>query len=99
MTASCRFCGAPLHDSFADLGLSPLANSYVEPEDAAAGESFLPLHAYVCRECFLVQLGEFASPDEIFSDYVYFSSYSDTWVEHARRFVEAAPGGARIRAA
>jgi SAM-dependent methyltransferase len=85
---ACRFCSAPLQQTFADLGLSPLANSLLSEEDLAREEPRYPLHAYVCGECLLVQLGEFATPQDIFEDYVYFSSFSDTWVEHARRYVE-----------
>ena len=85
---ACRFCSAPLTQTFVDLGLSPLANSLLAEEDLAREEPRYPLHAYVCGECLLVQLGEFASPQDIFEDYVYFSSYSDSWVEHARRYVE-----------
>jgi len=84
----CRFCGAPLTHTFVDLGASPLANSYLEPVQLGAGETFYPLHVRVCGECLLVQLPTLASPAEIFSDYAYFSSYSDSWVEHARRYVE-----------
>ncbi|MEK6274230.1 MAG: class I SAM-dependent methyltransferase [Actinomycetota bacterium] len=90
--SACRFCSAPLTQTFVDLGLSPLANSLVAEEDLGREETRYPLHAYVCGECLLVQLGEFASPQEIFEDYVYFSSYSDTWVEHARRYVEQMVG-------
>jgi SAM-dependent methyltransferase len=86
----CRFCGAPLSRTFVDLGLSPLANSYVEPDALDAPETFHPLKAYVCEGCFLVQLPPAARPDEIFSDYAYFSSVSTSWVEHARRYAEAA---------
>jgi len=85
---ACRFCSAPLTQTFVDLGLSPLANSLVAEEDLAREEPRFPLHACVCGSCLLVQLGEFASPQDIFEDYVYFSSFSDTWVEHARRYVE-----------
>ena len=85
---ACRFCSAPLTQTFVDLGLSPLANSLLAEEDLAREEPRYPLHVYVCGECLLVQLGEFASPQDIFEDYVYFSSYSDSWVEHARRYVE-----------
>jgi SAM-dependent methyltransferase len=85
---ACRFCSAPLTQTFVDLGLSPLANSLLTEADLAREESRYPLHAYVCGECLLVQLGEFATPQDIFGDYVYFSSYSDSWVEHARRYVE-----------
>ncbi|MEJ7791616.1 MAG: class I SAM-dependent methyltransferase [Gaiellaceae bacterium] len=87
---ACRLCGTPLSHTFADLGSSPLANSYLEPEDLDRGETFLPLHAYVCEVCFLVQLPAVATPEAIFGDYAYFSSYSDSWLEHARRYVEAA---------
>jgi len=89
VTPSCRFCGAPLTRTFVDLGLSPLANSYVEPEDLQAPEAFYPLHVFVCEECLLVQLPEAARPEEIFSDYAYFSSVSTSWVAHARRYAEA----------
>ena len=83
----CRLCGAPLRVSFADLGVSPIANDYVE--DPAAPEQFYPLHAYVCDSCLMVQLGTIVDAEHIFrDDYAYFSSYSDTWVEHARRYVE-----------
>jgi SAM-dependent methyltransferase len=86
--ASCRFCSAPLRTVFADLGMSPLANSYVAPERAGAMEPFYPLCALVCGECMLVQLEEFETPEAIFSDYAYFSSYSTSWLEHSRRYVE-----------
>src|SRR4051794_22071618 len=87
MSLTCRFCAAPLQATFVDLGMSPLANSYVPPERANAMEPFYPLHALVCSRCFLVQLGEFESPEHIFSDYAYFSSYSSTWLEHSERYV------------
>jgi len=85
----CRFCGAPLEHTFADLGMSPLANSYVAPERVNAMEPFYPLHALVCAQCFLVQLEEFETADHIFSDYAYFSSYSTSWLEHAERYAQA----------
>jgi len=88
--AGCRFCGATLQDEFADLGMSPLANSYLRPEQANAMEPFYPLRALVCRACFLVQLEAYESAAHIFSDYAYFSSYSTSWLEHARRYVEMA---------
>ena len=84
----CRFCGTPLTDTFADLGMSPLSNSYVPPEHGRSMERFYPLHAYACRGCRLVQLEEFESPEHIFSDYLYFSSYSDSWLKHAARYTE-----------
>jgi SAM-dependent methyltransferase len=86
--ASCRFCGSPLEAVFADLGMSPLANSYLPPDRAGAMEPFYPLCALVCGRCLLVQLEEFETPEAIFSDYAYFSSYSTTWLEHSRRYVE-----------
>jgi SAM-dependent methyltransferase len=86
--ASCRFCGAPLEAVFADLGSSPLANSYLFPERLGAMEPFYPLRALVCERCFLVQLEEFETPARIFSDYAYFSSYSTSWLEHCRRYAE-----------
>lgn len=70
--------------------MSPLSNSFVAPDRSSEAETFYPLHAFVCGHCFLVQLQAFESPEAIFSDYVYFSSYSDTWLEHARTFAEDA---------
>jgi SAM-dependent methyltransferase len=87
-STTCRFCASPLSEVFADLGTSPLANSYVAAENVNAMEPFYPLRALVCGECFLVQLEEFESPDHIFSDYAYFSSYSTSWLAHARRYTE-----------
>ena len=83
----CRFCGSTALESFIDLGMSPLCESYVPPERLNAPEVFYPLHALVCRECMLVQLDQYVSASDIFSDYAYFSSFSDSWVEHARRYV------------
>jgi SAM-dependent methyltransferase len=82
----CRFCASPLEVSFCDLGMSPLSNSYVKVEDAGHRESFYPLHAFVCDRCFLVQLEEFETPEQIFGDYAYFSSFSDSWLDHAKRY-------------
>jgi 2-polyprenyl-3-methyl-5-hydroxy-6-metoxy-1,4-benzoquinol methylase len=82
----CRFCGAPLTHQFANLGVSPLANSYLRSDQLTQPETFFPLVAYVCSSCFLVQLEELNSPGEIFSEYAYFSSYSDSWLDHAREF-------------
>jgi hypothetical protein len=86
----CRFCAAPLRHTFVDLGKSPLCESYVPAERLNAMEPFYPLHARTCERCLLVQLEEFVAPDEIFSEYAYFSSYSDSWVAHARAYVEMA---------
>ena len=83
----CRFCGTALQHSFCDLGMSPLSNSYIRPENARKMEPFYPLHAYVCGSCFLVQLEEHQSPESIFSDYAYFSSYSESWLSHAKAYV------------
>jgi SAM-dependent methyltransferase len=89
-TGCCRFCGASLRHTFVDLGMSPLANTYVTLAQLHQMEPFYPLHVYVCERCFLVQLEEFASPEHIFSDYAYFASYSDTWLRHAQLYVEMA---------
>jgi SAM-dependent methyltransferase len=86
--AQCRFCAAPLTHSFVDLGLSPLCQTHIEASQLGAPERFYPLHALVCDRCWLVQLQEFVAPSDIFSEYAYFSSYSDSWVEHARRYAE-----------
>ncbi len=87
---ACRACGAPLTTTFVDLGETPLANSYLTAEEVAAGrERRFPLHARVCGACFLVQVDDPVDPAAIFSDYAYFSSMSDSWVEHARRYALA----------
>ena len=85
----CRFCSAPLRHTFVDLGMSPLCESYVPPERLGAMEPFYPLHVRVCEHCLLVQLEELVAPEEIFTEYAYFSSYSDSWVAHARDYVES----------
>jgi SAM-dependent methyltransferase len=87
--ARCRNCGDALRDTFVDLGLSPLANSYVKLEDLNRAEPFYPLHVLICRNCLLVQVEVFETPEQIFSDYAYFSSYSESWLDHARRYVES----------
>jgi len=84
--AACRHCGAALTHTFCDLGMSPLSNSFLDPASLNQMERFYPLHAYVCDRCFLVQLQEFESPERIFGDYAYFSSYSQTWLDHARAY-------------
>jgi 2-polyprenyl-3-methyl-5-hydroxy-6-metoxy-1,4-benzoquinol methylase len=86
---NCRFCGAALEQSFADLGMSPLSNAYLKAEQLHQMERFYPLHAWVCGSCFLVQLEQFETPENIFSDYAYFSSYSDSWLEHVASYTEA----------
>lgn len=87
---SCRFCGTELRHTFVDLGMSPPCESYRKPEQLNAMEPFYPLHVYVCEQCFLVQLQEYISPENIFSEYAYFSSYSDTWLQHAKNYTEMA---------
>jgi SAM-dependent methyltransferase len=95
----CRFCGAPLRDVFADLGMSPVANDNVPLSEANAMEPFFPLCALVCAECFLVQLAPFETPRPIFrDDYAYFSSYSTSWLEHARRYTEEMTARLRLGA-
>jgi SAM-dependent methyltransferase len=85
---SCRFCGHSLKVSLVDLGMSPPCQSVVKLEQLNHMEAFYPLHAWVCENCFLVQLEEYVAPGDIFSEYAYFSSYSDSWVEHARKYSE-----------
>ncbi len=84
----CRFCGAELTHTFVDLGVSPLANSNLEAAQLNQMEPHYPLHAYVCGACFLVQIEQVATPGHIFSDYAYLSSYSDSWVRHAKDYVD-----------
>jgi SAM-dependent methyltransferase len=85
---SCRFCGTRCSQLFVDLGLSPLCQTQISPEQINHGEMFFPLRVFVCDKCFLVQLDEYVSPEVIFgTDYPYFSSYSTSWVKHARDYV------------
>jgi SAM-dependent methyltransferase len=84
----CRFCETELRYSFCDLGMSPLSNAFLREEELGKKESFYPLHAMVCESCFLVQLAEFESPERIFSDYAYFSSYAESWLRHAAQYVD-----------
>lgn len=84
----CLFCQAPLRMTFVDLGMHPLCESFVPPERFNSMEPFYPLHVYVCEQCFLVQLHEYVKPDDIFTEYAYFSSYSDSWIQHAKRYTE-----------
>src|SRR6516164_3168253 len=86
-TSSCRFCSGSLAE-FVDLGMSPLCESYLTKDQLNTVEPFYPLAACVCRNCLLVQLQEYVAPKEIFSEYAYFSAYSDTWLAHARQYVE-----------
>jgi len=83
----CRACGAPLNHTFVDLGMSPLCQTQIQRHELNRGENFYPLHVWLCTDCWLVQLQEYVSPQVIFSEtYPYFSSFSDSWVEHARRY-------------
>lgn len=88
MPDSCRFCQTQLHHTFVDLGMNPLSNAFLSPDQLDKKEPFFPLHAYVCEQCFLVQLKEFEQPEKIFNNYVYFSSYSESWLAHAREYTE-----------
>jgi SAM-dependent methyltransferase len=84
----CRFCGSAVRHTFVDLGMSPLCESFLSQEQIDQAEAFYPLHAYVCSECFLVQVKEYVAPEGIFTEYAYFSSYSDSWLRHARTYVD-----------
>ena len=82
----CRSCGSTLKYTFVDLGVSPLANSYLTPQDLQSVEPFYPLHVFICEGCYLVQLPQLQSPKYIFGDYAYFSSYSESWLNHAKEY-------------
>ncbi|MDR7281116.1 class I SAM-dependent methyltransferase [Catenuloplanes atrovinosus] len=84
----CRLCGNALTETFVDLGMSPLCESFLRADQIDGRESFYPLHVRICPECLLVQLPAYVPGEDIFSDYAYFSSYSTSWVEHARRYAE-----------
>lgn len=87
----CRFCGEPLRETCVDLGVSPLCESWLAASDLNKMEPFYPLHVFVCHKCFLVQVNEYVSGEEIFGgEYAYFSSYSDSWLAHAKRYAEEA---------
>jgi 2-polyprenyl-3-methyl-5-hydroxy-6-metoxy-1,4-benzoquinol methylase len=89
MLSKCRFCDTPLEHTFVDLGMSPISNAFVSAKNLNNAEKFYPLHAYVCQNCLLVQLEEFESPAEIFNgDYAYFSSYSQGWLNHAKKYTD-----------
>jgi SAM-dependent methyltransferase len=83
---ACRLCGEPLTHTFVDLGMSPLCESYVPADAVDSAETFYPLHVRICSACLLVQLPAYVPGEDIFSDYAYFSSYSDSWVAHAKRY-------------
>jgi hypothetical protein len=88
MKHSCRLCGASLTRTFVDLGMSPLCESYVPPEKLDVAEAFYPLHVRICDSCLLVQLPTYVAGEDIFTHYAYFSSYSDSWVAHAKRYAD-----------
>jgi len=85
---SCRFCKTELRHTFVDLGMSPLCESFLRHDQLNQMEAFYPLHVFVCDKCFLVQLQEYVNPEKIFTEYAYFSSYSDSWLDHCRRYTE-----------
>ena len=91
-TKVCRFCRADLRRTFVDLGMSPLCETYPSAADLNHGEIYYPLHVYVCEQCFLVQLEEYEAAENIFSDYPYFSSFSDSWLKHADNYCEMMMG-------
>src|SRR5689334_10167323 len=84
----CRLCDAELTETFVDIGMSPLCESYVPADRVDGPETFYPLHVRICSECLLVQLPPYVAGEDIFSDYLYFSSYSDSWVAHAKRYAD-----------
>ena len=84
----CRFCGHGLKHTFVDLGMSPLCESFLTSAQLNQMEPFYPLHVFVCDNCFLVQLDEYVSPEKIFTEYAYFSSYANTWLDHCRDYTE-----------
>jgi len=85
---TCRFCGSRLEFTFVDLGMSPFCESFLREDQLDQMEGFFPLHVYVCGQCFLVQLEEYLPPEDIFSEYAYFSAYSDSWLAHAKSYVD-----------
>src|SRR6476620_7417069 len=89
----CRLCGASLTRTFVDLGMSPLCESYVPAERLDEAEAFYPLHVRLCDACLLVQLPAYVPGEDIYSDYAYFSSYSDSWVAHAKRYADRMTDG------
>jgi hypothetical protein len=86
--SSCRFCGSALHHTFVDLGMSPPCEAFLPANQLNQAEAFYPLHVFVCEQCFLVQLEEYVSPEHIFTEYAYFSSFSDSWLAHAKAYTE-----------
>ena len=87
-TGVCRFCHSALKHTFVDLGMSPLCEGYLTAEQLNQTEAFYPLHVKICEECYLVQLGEYVSAADIFTEYAYFSSFSDSWLKHCSDYVD-----------
>jgi SAM-dependent methyltransferase len=85
-SSHCQFCQTPLRHTLVDLGMSPLCESFIDLDQLNHMESFYPLHVWICENCFLVQLESYVSPEHIFSEYAYFSSYSDTWLNHCKAY-------------
>src|SRR5690349_8457154 len=88
MTHLCRFCSSPLEQVVVDLGVSPLCESFLAADQLDRMEPFYPLRVEVCATCFLVQLPAYVAPETIFTEYAYFSSFSDSWLDHARRYAD-----------
>src|SRR2546422_1310571 len=86
--AGCLFCSEPLRQTFVDLGMSPLCESFLTAEQVNQMEPFYPLHVWICERCFLVQVEEYVRPEGIFTEYAYFSSYSDSWLAHMRAYAD-----------
>ncbi|HKK62989.1 MAG TPA: class I SAM-dependent methyltransferase [Bacteroidales bacterium] len=84
----CRFCKSPLNDEFIDLGMSPLSNAFLKKDQLNKAEVFYPLKVYLCNECLLIQLGQYETPENIFADYVYFSSFSESWLKHSKNYCD-----------
>jgi hypothetical protein len=91
-SVKCRFCGTLLEDTVVDLGMSPLCESFLPADALDQMEPFYPLHVWVCRSCFLVQLSEYVRAEEIFTEYAYFSSFSTAWLKHAEDYVKMISG-------
>src|SRR5881227_215036 len=96
---TCRFCGTGLRHTFVDLGMSPPCETILERAQLNEMEAFYPLHVFVCDQCFLVQVQEYVSPEGIFTEYAYFSSYSDSWLAHAKAYVDMIAGRLGLTAA
>ena len=98
-SGNCRSCDAPLRNTFVDLGMSPLCETFLTKEELDGAETYYPLHVHVCDQCFLVQLNEYVRPESIFREYAYFSGYSSSWVNHAKNYCEMITGRLGLGAA